>query len=56
MGAAAPPLASTINFRPGQTRANNAIVPLALDGSGMKIFNGSAGNVDVIVDVNGWFQ
>ena len=53
---AAPPLASTINFRPGQTRANNAIVPLALDGSGMKIFNGSAGNVDVIVDVNGWFQ
>jgi len=51
------PLASTINFRAGQTRANNAIVPLGA-GGGIAIFYGQAsGNlVDVIVDVNGYFQ
>jgi hypothetical protein len=51
------PLASTINFRAGQTRANNAIVPLGA-GGGIAIFYGQAsGNtVDVIVDVNGFFQ
>lgn len=51
------PFASTINFRVGQTRANNAIIPLG-PGGGIAIFYGQAsGNtVDVIVDVNGYFQ
>jgi hypothetical protein len=56
-GSATPPLASSINFRAGQTRANNAITPLASDGSGtIGILNGSSGNAHVIVDVNGYFQ
>jgi hypothetical protein len=50
------PLASTINFRSGQTRANNAIVPLGTGGA-IAIFYGQAsGNTtDVIVDLNGYF-
>ena len=51
------PLASTVNFLPGQTRANNAVLPLSADGAGqLKIFNGSVGTLDVIVDVNGYFE
>lgn len=51
------PLASTINFKPGQTRANNAVLPVSLDGTGgLKVLNGSAGTVHVIVDVNGYYQ
>lgn len=44
---------SNLNFGPGQTQADRAVVPL---GSGGKItvFN-SQGWTDVIVDVNGWF-
>jgi hypothetical protein len=51
------PLASSLNFTTGQTRANNAILRLATDGSGaVKVFNGSVGTVHVIIDVNGYFQ
>jgi hypothetical protein len=51
------PLASSINFVTGQTRANNAILALASDGSGtIDVFNGSAGTVHVIIDVNGYFE
>jgi uncharacterized repeat protein (TIGR01451 family) len=51
------PLASTVNFSPGQTRANNAVVPLSSDGAGQaRFFNGSLGTLDVIVDVNGYFE
>jgi hypothetical protein len=51
------PLVSTINYSPGQTRANNAIAPLAFDGSGsLKVKTDSAGSVHLIVDVNGYFQ
>jgi hypothetical protein len=51
------PLASTINFNVGQTRANNAILPLSSDGTGgVKIYNGSGGTVHVVIDVNGYFQ
>ena len=39
------PLVSTLNWRPGQTRANNAGVPL-----------GPSGTVHFIIDVNGYFQ
>jgi uncharacterized repeat protein (TIGR01451 family) len=52
-----PPPVSTINFAAGVTRANNAIVPLATDGSGtINVRNGSAGSVHFVLDVNGYFQ
>jgi hypothetical protein len=51
------PLASTINFSPGQTRANNAVVPLASDFTGtINVTNGSSGTVHLILDVNGYFK
>jgi len=52
-----PPLASSINFTAGSTRANNAIVPLATDGAGtIQVKNGSAGTAHFVLDVNGYFQ
>jgi hypothetical protein len=51
-----PPLASTINFFPGQTRANNAIVPLGANGT-ISVLDGQAsGGTHFILDVNGYFQ
>src|SRR5207237_10402170 len=49
-----PPLASVINFRPGQTRANNAIVPLGASGR-LDVLCGmaSSSSVDFSLDVNG---
>jgi hypothetical protein len=56
-GDGSPPLSSTVNFGPGQTRANNAHVQLALDGSGtFKVQNASAGTLDLIVDVDGCYR
>jgi len=56
-GNAPVPLASTINFRPGQTRANNAILLLASDGTGaIGVRNDGAGPVHLILDVNGYFE
>jgi hypothetical protein len=53
----APPLVSTVNFTAGVNRANNAIVPLARDGTGtIRVKNGSAGPVHFVLDVNGYFQ
>lgn len=53
----AAPNAGTLSFRAGQTRANNTLVSLAADGSGaFNIANNAAGRVDVVVDVNGWFE
>jgi hypothetical protein len=49
------PLTSTINFRSGQTRANNAIVPLGAAGD-IAVSSGSSGPVDFILDVNGYFE
>jgi hypothetical protein len=52
-----PPVTSTINFPSDQTRANNAIVPLAFDSSGtVKVQAGTAGTVHFILDVMGYFQ
>jgi hypothetical protein len=54
---AAPPGVETVRFRAGQTRANNALVGLASDGSGSYyIQNASGGPVHAVVDVNGWFE
>lgn len=51
------PNVSSINFRAGSTRANNAVVSLGWNGTAdAKVFNGSAGTVNVILDVNGYFQ
>jgi Glucose / Sorbosone dehydrogenase len=51
-----PPLASTINFRAGQTRANNAVVTLG-PGGGVVVRAGMAsGGVQFILDVNGYFD
>jgi hypothetical protein len=50
------PGVSNINFSAGQTRANNAVVFLATDGSGqVAVRNGSNGAVHFILDVNGYF-
>jgi hypothetical protein len=50
------PTASTINYRGGQTRANNAVIATG-GGGDLVIFCGqTSGTTDVIVDVNGYFQ
>jgi len=56
-GDGAAPNASTLNFVAGQTRANNAIVMLASSGSGTFVVRNSAtASVDVVIDVNGYFE
>jgi hypothetical protein len=51
------PLASTINFRPGQTRANNAIVRLGTGGAVAVLYGQTTGHtVNVIIDVSGYFR
>jgi hypothetical protein len=51
------PPTSFLNFSAGQTRANNGIVALPADDSGViSISNNSAGTVHVIIDVNGYFR
>lgn len=55
-GGASPPLASTANFRAGQTRANNTVIPLsALGDIGIQC-DMSSGSVHAILDVSGYFQ
>lgn len=51
------PTAGTISFSAGQTRANNGIVTLARDGSGtIKVYAGTSGTVEFILDVSGYFR
>lgn len=52
-GGTAPQLSSAINYRPGQTRANNAIVPLGVGGT---LAVQSAASTHFIIDVNGYFE
>ena len=52
------PATSTINFRANQVRANNAILPLASDGTGTLAAAASlsdGGSVHLLIDVNGYF-
>jgi len=50
------PLASTINFRAGIVRANNAILVVGTSGQ-ISVFCGMAsGSTDFILDVSGWFE
>jgi hypothetical protein len=51
------PLATAISFSSGTTRANNAILRLATDGSGtVAILNDSGGALDLVIDINGYFE
>lgn len=51
------PVASTLNFRAGDTRSNNAIVPLAGWPRGLAVYGGFPdGGADVVVDVTGYFR
>ena len=47
-----------INFAAGQTRANNAVLPLSKDGNAALAFHADmgAGAVQLVVDVSGYFQ
>jgi len=50
------PLASTLNYSAGQTRGNNAIVPLsAAGGLGARAAQPAGTTTHLIVDVNGYF-
>jgi hypothetical protein len=55
LGAA--PSATAISFSSRTTRANNAILRLATDGSGtVAILNDSGGALDLVIDINGYFE
>jgi hypothetical protein len=45
-----------MNWRPGQTRANNSIGPLGPSGDLAVRVDQASGTVHLIIDVNGYFQ
>lgn len=55
-GEAVPP-SSTVNFQAGIVRANNAILMVSADG-GLNVspFVAGGGTVDLLLDVNGWYE
>lgn len=54
--ATAPPT-STVSFRIGSTRANNAHLSLASDGTGRVVAkNNASGALHLVVDVNGYYR
>jgi hypothetical protein len=51
------PLASTLNFQAGQTRANNAVLGLSFTGAfAVSPLVSGGGTVHLVVDVNGYFN
>lgn len=50
------PLVSALNWRAGQTRANNAISPLGASGAITVHVDQASGSVDLVVDVIGYFR
>ncbi len=51
------PNASSISFRAGRTAANNAYVLLSADGTGRaSVKNNAAGTLDLVIDVNGYYE
>lgn len=50
------PLASTINYGPGQTRANNMVLALGPSGDVFAHCVQASGSVHLVIDVNGYFQ
>jgi uncharacterized repeat protein (TIGR01451 family) len=55
-GGTTAPAATTINYRAGQTRANNAIPALGATGILAVLCDQASGSVHLILDVNGYFQ
>jgi hypothetical protein len=55
-GGTAVPLVASVNYSAGQTRSNNAIVPLGPSGGLAAFVAASGGTVHLIVDVNGFFR
>lgn len=56
-GDGALPGTSSLNFAPGQTRANNVVIPVSADGlARVAVRNDCPGTVHLILDVNGYFQ
>jgi hypothetical protein len=51
----APPLTSVVNYREGQTRANNAVLKLNAAGQ-VAAYCGPSGTTHVIIDVTGYFR
>lgn len=51
---ASPPGTSTVNFK-AKTLANNAVIRIGSDGS-INVLNGSGAPVNLLIDVNGYFQ
>jgi alpha-tubulin suppressor-like RCC1 family protein len=49
-----PPGTSNLNFAPGQTTSNLVIVPVGADGK-VRLFNGSAGSVQLVADLAGYY-
>ncbi|HQQ77855.1 MAG TPA: VCBS repeat-containing protein [Thermoanaerobaculia bacterium] len=52
----AQPGTSSVSFRAGRTRANNALVYLSATTTTFSVFNNCIAGVDFILDVNGYFQ
>ncbi len=50
------PVASTVNYRAGQTRGNNAILQLGSAGDILVWCGQGGGTADMVIDVNGYFQ
>jgi len=53
------PVTSTLHFTAGVSRANNAILPLASDGTGRLAAAATvsdSGTVNLLIDVNGYFE
>lgn len=50
------PIVSSMNFRPGQTRANNAIIQLGAGGTLTTVSGQGTGTVHLLLDVNGYFE
>lgn len=48
------PLASTVNFTAGRTIPNATVTSVGGDGT-ISIYNGSAGTLDLLVDLTGWW-
>jgi len=49
------PFASTINYTPNRTLANNANASVAVDGT-INIFNSGLAPLEFLIDVNGYFK
>lgn len=55
-GGVAAPLASVLNYMAGQTRANNAVVPLGAGGT-LAVYCGQpTGTTHLVIDVTGYFE